>query len=87
MAFLEVRVVPGTASLVEARDVEVVPQAGPVARPDDETLVRAPPGVEDLLGLDEPVAAAQAVQARDVGVLVGEALAPVAGGWSREAIP
>ena len=69
-----------TAGLAaEARDVEVVPQAGPVARPDDENLVAAIPCVEDLLGLDVPVAAAQAVQPRDVGVLVGQALAPVAG--------
>jgi len=68
---------PGLA--VEACDVEIVSQPGPLAGLDDPDLVAAVVGVEDFLRLDEPVTASKTMQAREVGVFSRQPHPPVPG--------
>ena len=71
--------VPETGLPVEARDVEIVSQPGPLAGPDDPDFIVAVVGMPDFLRLDEPVVASQSVQAREVGIFGGQTLPPVSG--------
>ena len=68
---------PGLA--VEARDVEIVSQLGALAGLDDPDLIIAIVDMPGFLRVDEPVAASQPVQARDVGVLGRQSLPPAPG--------